>query len=145
MGQRHLVVTFDLLITLAERRVVGEFFQPAQRIEIVRPFHLQRLVDQARQRRVTLFQPATRRDAVGDVMEFVRPQLVIFREQIFHHQIRVQLRHAVDRKAADHAQVGHAHLLVVMHRQFGPHRLVARPVLIHLLLNLALICLMIEK
>ncbi|MNZ87973.1 hypothetical protein D3C78_1068520 [compost metagenome] len=64
-------------------------------------------------------------------MEFVGPQLVVFREQILHHQIGVQLCHAVDRKAADHAQVCHPHLFIMMHCQLGPHRVVARPVFIH--------------
>ena len=64
-------------------------------------------------------------------MEFVRPQLVIFREQIFHHQVRVQRRYAVDGKTAHHAHIGHPHLLVMHHRQFRPDLLIARPGFVH--------------
>ena len=64
-------------------------------------------------------------------MEFVRPQLVIFREQILHHQIGVQRRDAVHRKAAHHAHVGHANLFIMDHRQLRPHLLIARPGFLH--------------
>ena len=64
-------------------------------------------------------------------MEFGRPQLVVFREEIFDHQIRVQRRHAVHRKAADHAHVRHAHLFVVYHGQLRPDGFVTRPGFLH--------------
>ncbi|MNC44756.1 hypothetical protein D3C75_936740 [compost metagenome] len=83
--QFHFVLVFDVAVFFAEFRVVGIFFQPFEHIEIVGPLFLQFLIKQSSQCRVALFNPAARRDAVGDVMEFVRPQLVIFREQIFHH------------------------------------------------------------
>ena len=69
-------------------------------------------------------------------MEFSWPQLVVFREEVFDHQIRVQRRHAVHRKAAHYAHVRHAYLLIVNHRQLRPDRLVARPGFIHELFKL---------
>ncbi len=129
--QTHFVIPLDGAVLLAEFRVVRVFFQIDQLVQIVGPLFLQRFVQQTGQQRVALFDPATRRDAVGHVMEFGRPQLVIFREQIFHHQIRVQRRHTVHRKAAHHAHICHAHLFVMHHGQLRPDRFVARPGFIH--------------
>ena len=79
----HLIFLFDSAILRAEFRVVGKFFQINKLVEIVRPLIFQRLIQQCRQRRVALFNPATRRNTISDIVEFRRPQLVIFREQIF--------------------------------------------------------------
>ena len=133
--QTNFIRLFDFAILLAEFRVISEFFQINQLIEIVSPLFFQRFIQQRRQCRVALFDPATRSNTISDVMEFVRPQLVVFREQIFHHQIRVQRRHAIHRKAANHTHIGHTNLFVMYHRQFRPYRLVARPGLFHQLLK----------
>ncbi|MNV13208.1 hypothetical protein D3C71_1038390 [compost metagenome] len=129
--QAHFVLLLNSLIFLTELRIVSLLFQVDQLVEIVGPLFLQGFIQQRGKRRVALFDPATRRDAVGDVMELVRPKLVIFREQIFDHQIRVQRRHTVHRKAADHTHIRHADLFIVHHRQFRPHRFVARPGFAH--------------
>ena len=131
LSQMNFVGLLDIAISLTERRIVSIFFQVDQLVEVIGPLFFQRLIQQRGQRRVALLDPAARRDAVGHVMEFVRPQLVIFREQIFYHQIRVQRRHAVDSKAAHHAHVGHTHLFVVHHRQLRPDLLIARPGFVH--------------
>ncbi len=60
---------------------------------------------------------------------------MILREEILHHQIGVQRRNAIYRKTADYAQVRHAHLFVMQHRQFRPDRFIARPLLLHQLLK----------
>ena len=127
LRQTNLVGQLNVAIRLTELRVIGIFFEVDQLVEIVGPLFLQRFIQQRGQRRVALFDPAARGNAVGDVMEFIRPQLVIFREQIFHHQVGVQRGHAVNRKAADHAHVRHANLFIVHHRQFRPYLLIAGP------------------
>ncbi|KGA79162.1 hypothetical protein DJ62_3880 [Yersinia enterocolitica] len=48
----------------------------------------------------------------------------------------MQLRDAIDRKAADHAQIGHPHLLIMVDCQLGPNLFIARPLLIDQLLKL---------
>lgn len=123
--QPLLVSALDIAVRFAEFSIVGLFLKGDKLVEIVGPLFLQRFIQQRRQRRVALLDPAARRNAVGDVVELVRPQLVIFREQIPDHQIGVQGRHAVHRKAADHAQICHPHLSVVDHRQLRPGCLVA--------------------
>ena len=72
-----------------------------------------RLVEQVAQPGVAQGQPAARRDAVGLVVELVRPQLVEVVEQPLLEQLGVQFRHAVDREAADDGQIGHADLGLV--------------------------------
>ena len=129
--QANFVLQLTRAVLFAEFRVVSVFFQVDELVQIVRPLFLEGLVQQASQQRVALLDPATRRNAVGHVVEFGRPQLVVFREQIFDHQIRVQRRHAVHRKAAHYAHVRHAYLLIVNHRQLRPDRFVARPGFIH--------------
>ena len=129
--QTNFVLQLDGTVLLAELRVIRVFFQVDQLVQIVGPLFLQGLIQQIGQQRVALLDPATRRDAVGHVVEFGRPQLVIFREQIFNHQIRVQGRYAVHRKAAHHAHVRHANLLIVNHCQLRPDRFIAWPGFIH--------------
>ncbi len=131
LSQTNLVLQLNGAVLLAELRVVGLFFQVDELVQVVGPLFLQGFVQQAGQQRVALLDPATRRDAVGHVVELGRPQLVIFREQIFDHQIRVQRRHAVNGKAAHHAHVRHTHLFVVHHRQLRPDGFVARPGFLH--------------
>ena len=60
---------------------------------------------------------------------------MIFREQIFHHQIRVQRRYTIHRKTAYHAHIGHANVFVMYHRQLRPYRFIARPGFFHQLLK----------
>ena len=131
LSETHFIRLLNVTINLTEFGIVGVLLQLDQLVEIVGPLFLQRLIEQGSERRITLFNPATRRNAVGHVMEFVRPQLVIFREQILHHQIGVQRRDAVHRKAAHHAHVGHANLFIMDHRQLRPHLLIARPGFLH--------------
>ena len=135
LHQTHFVRQLDVTILLTKLRVVGVFFQVNQLIEVVGPLFFQRFIQQRGKCRVALLNPATRSNPVSDVMEFVRPELMIFREQILHHQIGVQRRHAVNRKAADHAHVGHTHLFVVHHRQLRPNFSVTRPGFIDQLLK----------
>ena len=127
LHQALFVRQLDVAILLTELRVVCIFFQVNQLVEVVGPLFFQRFIQQCGKRRVALLNPATWGNPIGDVMEFVRPELVIFREQIFHHQIGVQRRHTVNSKAADHAHVSHAHLFVVHHRQLRPDFSITRP------------------
>jgi hypothetical protein len=117
----HIVRQAQLVAALrgreggAETGVVGARPQLLQAIEIESPvFAAESLVEQRRQRRVGLRQPAPRRDAVGLVVETLRVEAGKVGEDGLHHEIRVQLRDAVDAVAADDAQVRHAHPLVLV-------------------------------
>ncbi len=48
----------------------------------------------------------------------------------------MQLGDAVDSKAADHTQIRHPHLFIMMYRQFGPHLVITWPLFVHQLFKL---------
>ena len=71
-----------------------------------------RLVEQPREPRVAQHHEAARRDAVGHVVEPLRPQLGEVVQHGLLQQRRVQRGDAVDGVAADGREVRHAHVLV---------------------------------
>jgi len=80
-----------------------------QFVELRYPAVTDMFADQPGQSGVAQGQPAPLGDAVGLVVELIRPQLVEIVEQAFFQQPRMQLRHTVHREAADNGQVGHAY------------------------------------
>ena len=86
--QFQLVLALDGLERFAKFLVLGEGFEFAQAAQIGDPLLLVKcLADQFGQSRVGLHQPATRSNAVGFVIEFLRPDLRKFRNQRFHQQV----------------------------------------------------------
>ena len=83
--------------------------------------------DQFGQARIGQAHEAARRDAVGLVVEFLRPHLVEIVQDVLVQQARVQFGHAVDGEAAHRRQIGHAdHAL----RLFFDQRHAPHPILI---------------
>ena len=66
--------------------------------------------NQPRQARIAEHHPASRRHAIGLVLEFLGPQLVEIAQHVGLQQLRVQRRHAIDGMAAHAGQVRHAHI-----------------------------------
>ena len=110
IGQTHLVAALRGGKVVAELLVVGRRAQFLQ----APPVLAEALVDQGRQTGVGLAQPATRRDAVGLVVETLGEELGKIGKDGLHHQVGVQLRHPVHPMAADNRQVRHAHPLAVI-------------------------------
>ena len=109
VGQALLVGELGGRKFLQECRLVREFLQLGQLAEVLAPVGADRLVDEGRQRPVGVGQPAARRDAVGDVDEAAREQLGEVGKDGVDQQLAVQLGHAIDLVAGQHAHVGHAH------------------------------------
>ena len=95
------------------RREINMLFQLAQLAQIGTPGAADILVQHLRERLVSQRQPAARGDAVGHVAEPRREDLREVRKQRLHHQVRVELGHAVDLVADDNRQPGHAHAAAV--------------------------------
>ena len=70
------VAPFGLHETPLKFLVVGKFFQSAQFIQVNRPVATDGFVDQLGQVRVAGLEPATRRNAVGFVIEFAGIKLM---------------------------------------------------------------------
>ncbi len=107
--QLDLVGVFDRHELALEGRIVGKLFEAAQVVEIAHPgIAAEAVRDEFRQARVGLEQPATRRDAVGLVLEFAGIEVVELGEEGALEQLGVQGGDAIDRVGADDGQVGHA-------------------------------------
>ena len=129
--QTVLVRMFDGCEPHPQRRVLAQAAQALQLVQIEPPGPSQGVVQQCRQARVGLRQPAPRRDTVGHVGETFRPQAGEVGKDGLDQQVGVQRRHAVDLVAADNGQVGHAHpafAVFVDQRQACQEPVVARPV-----------------
>ncbi len=94
---------------LAEGGVVGQGFELADLFQIDDPVAPDAAGDEFGQPGVGLVEPASRGDAVGDVDELARVELVEVGEQGVLEQLRVELGHAVDGVAADDGEVSHAY------------------------------------
>ncbi len=112
VGHAQLVVVLDLGKTLPEGGVVGEGLQFGDQVHVLAPLVADGLVDQARQVRVALHQPAAMGDAVGDGDELGRVDHVVVVEGLLLEDVGVDGGHAVDGVGGRHAQVGHVHLAV---------------------------------
>ena len=103
---------FGLALGLAKRvakgPVVGQRLELAQLAEIGDPAVADRLGDGCGERRVRQQQPATRRDAVGLVVEALRKHLGQVFDRHRAQQSGVNRRHAVGAVRADDRQIGHA-------------------------------------
>ena len=99
---------FDFAPFLPESGIVGQRLQLAQLVEVFEPAVADAPGDELCQRRIGNGQETPRRDAVGDVAEFLRPQLGEIAQDGLLQQIRVQSRDAVDVVAADRGQMRHA-------------------------------------
>ena len=129
-ARSRLVGGLDRAPLRAEGRVLGVGLELRELVEVDRPAVADGRGDERRQARVAQRQPAPLGDAVGLVVEAVRPQLVEVAEQPLLEQVAVQRGHAVDRERADDRQVGHAHVrlrAVLDDRHARQARGVARP------------------
>ena len=115
LGEVALVGALDLAPLRAERRVVRERLElaAARSRSLIQPSPIASR-DQTRQPRIAQHHPAARRHAVRLVAEPLRPQLVEVLQHVLLQQLRVQLRHAVDRVAADAREVRHAHVALAV-------------------------------
>ncbi len=137
-GQPLLVVLLRLVPGLVERLFPRfgtglEFFDLGQ---VADPAIADPAADERAHVRVGIGDPAPRRDTVGLIVEFLRPELVEVAEQSLLEQAGVELGHAVHRETADDGEVGHAHRLgaVLLDDGHAPAPLgLARPVDGHLL------------
>ena len=109
-----LGLQLGLVPALQESGIVLETLELFELIEVVEPVLADHLIQQATQLRVAEAHPAPWCDAVGDVGEFLRPQLSKFRHQVALHQIAVELGHAVDVVGAHGGEVRHAHGLLAL-------------------------------
>jgi hypothetical protein len=113
VGQAHLVAALGAAKAAAESGIVGARPQVLQAVQIEAPLlAAEAFVEQRGQGRIGLCQPAPRRDAVGLVVEAFGVKAGKVGKNGLHHQVRMQLRDAIDAVAADNAQVCHAHALV---------------------------------
>jgi len=113
LGQADLVRVFDFLPLFSKLLVVCKGLKLVEQSEISQELVTTDLRgDQLRQPWISLVQPATRRDAVGDVSELVGP---IDCDEILENggsdQIGVQLGHTIDFVTANGCKVGHSYHL----------------------------------
>ena len=128
LGEPGLVGELAVEEGLLEALVIGELHEALDLGQVGQPVvRAERLGDQRREGRVALQQPATRRDAVGDVGELcvgsarskrarrrtVRAEEVDERLEHLLDEARVQGGDTVDLVRADDGEVGHAELLRV--------------------------------
>ncbi len=138
LDQLLFVVTLDGHELLLERLVVGKFHHATQFVQLQRPLLAHHFVVETSQFRVARQQPATRCHPVGHVAHFFRPQLGILGEEIFLHQLGVDLGHTIHFGRTDHAQVAHANLAYITlfdDGELGLDGIVARPLGLHQLVQ----------
>ena len=95
---------------VAKAVVVGQRLELAQLAEVGDPAVADRLGDRAGERRVRQQQPASRRDAIGLVVEPLGKHLGQILDRHRAQQLGVNCGHAVGAVRADDGQVGHADL-----------------------------------
>jgi len=134
-GQARLVGMLDGEEGVAEILALGVRRQARELVERQPPAAADAAVDQGRQARVGLRQPAPRRDAVGHVGEALGPQAGEVGEDGLGQQVGMQGRDAVDLVAADDRKMRHAHAALAAMRptlvdqaQATQETIVARPV-----------------
>ena len=127
--ERLLVGALDRAPSVLEGGVVGERLERAKPRQIGHPALADAVSSRSRARaRVAEDQEAARRDAVGDVVEALGPELGEVPEHGLPQQLGMQRGDPVDRVAADGREVRHAHALVarlVDQRQARDARVVA--------------------
>jgi len=112
VGQPLFVLVPHGRPALPEVGVIGQRGELLQLIEVGDPALADALTDQLAEARIATGQPAALGDAVGLVVELLRPEFVEVAHQSFLQQFGMQGGDAVDREAADDGQMGHAHLRV---------------------------------
>ena len=81
LSQTNFVGLFDFIEFFDEVFVIGKIGNSFQQIEIGNPVVADFRRDKVRQGRIGMQQPTPRRNAVGHVGEFFRPQFIEFRNQ----------------------------------------------------------------
>ena len=94
---------------LQEAGIVLEALELFELIEVVQPVLADHLIEQAAQLWVAEANPAPWGNAIGDIGEFLRPELSKLRHQAALHQIAVELGHAIDVVGAHGGEMSHAH------------------------------------
>ena len=107
-----LVPVLDVPHALQHRRVICKLGKVRKLFRMVPIAGADAFVQQCRQPRVGVAQPAPVRDAVGHVVEALRVHPVEVLEDALPQDLRVQFGHAVDRMRADDGQIRHVYLPV---------------------------------
>ena len=123
-GQPLLVGQLGLADRSDEGRVVQMGLQRLQARQVAAPAAADARVEHGRERRVGQCQPAPGRDAIGLVVEALRPQPGKVDKDRLLHQLGMQGRHAVNRVAGQHRQVGHSHaaFAALVDQRHAPHQ-----------------------
>ena len=112
-GQPLFVFELDGGELLEHRFIGGIPFELLELGHIPQPAFADRLIEQVGQAGVGLVEPPAGGDAVGNVLEFVRGELIVILEHTVLDDLRMQLGYAVDAVGRDHRKVGHPHLEIV--------------------------------
>ena len=107
-GQVALCGQLHLPPLPAEPRIVGQRLELAELVQAAQPSIADAAGDQRGERRGANRHEAPRRHAVGDVAEFLGPQLREVAQHRLHEQFGMQPRHAVHAVAPHRREVGHA-------------------------------------
>ena len=108
--KRALVRGFHLAIGLAERLVLRIRLELGNLAPILHEAFADSIVDQMAQGRIGHAQPTTLRNTVGDAEEALGVDNIEITEQRRTQNLPMQLGHAIDMPAQQHAKIGHAHL-----------------------------------
>ena len=112
--QRMLIILFDLQQPVQHGFIVPESQQLFQLARVLFPAASDQLGDKGGKRRVTMHQPSAEGDAVGFVVELFRIDVMEHLQLRGFQNLRMQRRHAVDRKAIVYIHVGHMHQVAVI-------------------------------
>ena len=139
-SQTLLVVALHEHEVTPQLEVCRKRFERTELAQIVPPTVTDGAVNQAGEFRVRLHQPAPRRDAVGDVVEFVRIKSRVVGKNRLHHQFGVQGRDTVDLVRGHNRKRSHVNApvaAVIQQRNPIHHRLVTREPGSHLFQKMA--------
>ena len=109
-AETALVCELHVAPLLLKLRVVRERLECAQPVRVLQPAVADARGDELREAGIAHGDEPARRDAVGHVAKFSRPQLGEIAQHGLLQQLGVELRDAVDRVAADAREVRHAHV-----------------------------------
>ena len=131
-GQPLLVGQLGLADCGDQGRVIQVGLQRLQLRQVAAPAAADARIEHGRERGVGLRQPAPGRDAVGLVVEALRPKPRKVGKDGLLHQLGMQGRHAIDRVAGQHRQVSHAHpaFTGLVNQRHTPHQRHVVPMLL---------------
>ena len=131
--QAQLVMILDVHKLLLAFLIVHIHRQLLDLGQIRDPLVADLIRDPVRQHRIAVEQEASLGDAVGLVVELLGHHLIKIAQLLLFQDLRMELRHTVDRIAAYDGKMGHPHLAVVNNGHFADLFLIARIALLDLL------------